>query len=112
MAQKAVVHFHDQLNAENYQQIYSESHTEFQAAINESKAIEYFSAARRKLGKVRSAQLNDWKPNNANGRTLIGLFYETRFDEDTAREEFIWAVNGNNAVLFRYNIDSPTLVTK
>ena len=112
MAQKAVDRFHNQLNAENYQQIYSQSHKEFQDSIGESKAIEYFSAARRKLGKVQGAQLNNWEANNANGRTLIALFYQTRFDEDSAREEFIWLVNGNDAVLFRYNIDSPTLVTK
>ncbi|HEU0143402.1 MAG TPA: hypothetical protein VFQ47_01335 [Nitrososphaera sp.] len=112
IAGKGVDNFHRQLNAEEYQQIYAQSHQEFRSAVGEAKAIDYFSFIRRKLGKVKRAELKNWQENNQNNRTLIALFYETEFDEDKAREEFIWLINGNEAILFRYNIDSPTLVTK
>lgn len=111
-AEKAVENFHLQLNSEEYPRIFAQSHKEFKDAIGESRAIEYFGAVRRKLGKVKGADLKNWEANNANSRTLIALSYETQFDEDKAREEFIWLINGDQAILFRYNVDSPTLVTK
>jgi len=74
--------------------------------------MEYFSAVRTKLGKGKRTELKNWSANNENNQTLIAVFYETEFEMDKAREEFIWRVDGNDAFLFRYNVDSPTLVTK
>lgn len=109
---KVRFYFHRQLNDEKYQQIFSDSDKEFQSSIGEAKAIEYFSAVRRKLGKVKRTELKGWDFNNENNQTLIAVFYETEFEMDKAREEFIWRIDGDKAFLFRYNVDSPTLVIK
>jgi hypothetical protein len=109
---KVRFYFHAQLNAEQYQQIIDQSDNEFKNSVGELKAREYLSAVRAKLGKIEGTVLKNWTANNENNRTLIAVIYETKFERDNAREEFIGRVEGGKAFLFRYNLDSRTLVIK
>ena len=111
-AERAVVDFHQKLNAAQYHEIYDGSDPEFRNAISESDAIAYFAAISTKLGIAKNSELKDWSVDFSANRALVTLFYDTDFVEGRAREEFIWHVHGDRATLFRYNISSPTLVTK
>lgn len=44
--------------------------------------------------------------------TQVLLTYRTTFAEGDATEQFVFFVSGNDARLFKYNIESPLLITK
>ncbi|SRR6266851_3348578 len=112
VADKAVRDFHEKLNSRKYSEMYNDADTEFKSSISQPEAIAYFRSVNTKLGSVKQSALKSWEIKVAPGQTLVALFYETDFSEGKAWEEFIWSVHADQAVLFRYNINSPLLVTK
>jgi uncharacterized protein YcfL len=52
-AESAVNRFHQQLNAEQYDEIYAQSHEKFRSAVKEADSKALFEAVRRKLGNVK-----------------------------------------------------------
>ena len=111
-AERAVEKFHSQLNAGQYQQIYTESDEAFRKAVTEEQAIQLFEAVRRKLGTVQQAKLTGWHVNAATGGTAVTLGYEVDFSQGKGVEQFVYRVSGGKALLFNYNVNSPLLVTQ
>jgi hypothetical protein len=111
-AEEAVVDFHQKLNSARFREIYDSSDTEFKKAISEPDAVAYFNAVNGKLGLAKNSELKSWRVNFSANRRLVALEYQTEFAQGQASEEFIWNVDGDRAKLFRYNINSPTLVVK
>lgn len=111
-AETAVAEFHEALNKAKYHEIYMAADPEFRKGTSEADAVAYLGAINAKLGLAQNAQLKDWRVDISLNRTLVVLSYETEFTQGRAAEDFIWSTNDNRANLFRYNISSPTLVTK
>jgi hypothetical protein len=66
----------------------------------------------RKRGEVKDAKQVGWRVNVTTAGSQVSLAYRTTFAEGDATEEFVFIVNSNDARLFKYNIQSPTLITK
>jgi hypothetical protein len=111
-AERAVEKFHSQLNAGQFQQIYSESDEAFRKAVTEEQALQLFNAVRSKLGTVQQAKLTGWHVNPTTGGSAVTLGYDVDFSEGKGTEQFVYHVTGDKALLFNYNVNSPLLVTK
>ena len=111
-AERAVEKFHNQLNAGQFQQIYSESDEAFRKVVTEEQALQLFDAVRRKLGTVQQAKLTGWNVNATTGGTAVTLGYDVDFSEGKGTEQFVYNVTGDKALLFNYNVNSPLLITK
>ena len=84
----------------------------FRKTTSEQQMTEYLKAVYRKLGEMKDAKQVGWRVNTTTAGTQVFLAYKTTFAEGDATEEFVFMVNGNNSTLFRYNIQSPILITK
>ena len=112
VGERAVRDFHNRFNQEQYHEIYTRADEGFRKAVSESEVTALFEAVHRKLGTVRNAQPTSWRVNATTSGTLINLQYATEFTEGKGTESFVFMVHGNEALLYNYNINSPTLITK
>ena len=111
-AERAVAKFHQHLNAEQYQEIYKESDPLFKQNVSEADGTALFGAVHAKLGNVKNATAAGWNVNATPGGTFVQLQYEVDFSEGKGSEHFAFKMNGNEALLVRYDINSPLLITK
>jgi hypothetical protein len=111
-AEQGVALFHQQLNQEQYDQIYSQAGDDFRKASSHDEVVALFSAIHRKLGNVQSSDQTNFYLTAATWGTFVTLNYKTKFADSTAAENFVFQVRGNNAVLVGYHINSTALITR
>jgi hypothetical protein len=111
-AESAVTRFHQQLNGEQYDEIYAQSDEKFRGAVKDADSKALFEAVHRKLGNVKNATPSGWRINAATGGTFVSLTYSTEFTEGNGEEQFVFLISGARASLVNYNINSPLLITK
>ena len=111
-AEKAVARFHQQFNAGQYREIYTQCGEGFRQATSEADTIALFEAIRRKLGSVVNTRQLGWKVNTTPGGTVVRMGYETTFSEGKGQEDFTFQMNSGQAVIVGYNVNSPLLITK
>jgi hypothetical protein len=112
IAEAAVVQFHDRYNAGQFHEIYAETDEEFKKSASESDFIAMLEALRRKLGTVTKTNPAGWGVNATPMGTIATLGYEVDFSEGKGTEQFVFHISGDKAMLYRYNINSPLLITK
>lgn len=110
--ENAVARFHTQFNAGQYHDIYAQTDEGFRKNTSEEQMAALLGAIQRKLGLEKDANQVDWRVNATTAGTQVFLTYRTTFTEGDATEQFVFFVSGNNARLFKYNIESPLLITK
>ena len=108
----AVLRFHSQFNAGQYHEIYEETDQGFRDVTSESEMRVLLGAVSRKLGSVKGTRETSWNVNTTTAGTEVILGYDTDFTEGHGSERFVFYVSGNSAKLFKYNIQSPLLITK
>lgn len=111
-ADRAVTEFHAQLNAGNFDQIYTQSDTAMKTASSQEKFVALLEAIHRKLGEVKSADRQSFFMNSGTSGKSLRLTYATHYDADNATEEFVFHVDGNDMRLAGYHISSEALITK
>lgn len=112
IAEAAVVRFHDQFNAGKFHEIYSETDSEFKKATSEDEFVTLLEAVKRKLGTVGQTRPSGWGVNTTTMGTMATLTYDVDFSEGKGSEQFVFHISGNKATLYRYNVNSPLLITK
>ena len=108
----AVTRFHSHFNAGEFHEIYAESDDAFQKWGTEAKMTEFLSAVRRKLGTVRDAHETGWHVNATTEGTIVTLAYDVDFSEGKGTEQFAFLVKGGKALLYKYDVNSPLLITR
>jgi hypothetical protein len=111
-AENAIAHFHDLYNQGKLEDIWKQSDPKFRTASNKQKYDDFMAAVQRKLGKVTSTSNNGWKVQSFNLQTIVLMDQNTAFEHGQGTESFTFEMNGTNAVLVRYNIESMDLITK
>jgi hypothetical protein len=106
VAEPQVAVFHEQLNARQFEEIYSAADDGFRRAAPKEKVLQLFAAIERKLGKVRSSATVNWNVKTFNFATTVVLVAETKFEKGTGTETFTFHVSGDKAALIGYNINS------
>jgi hypothetical protein len=112
IAETGVRHFHDQYNSEQFHEIYVQADDGFKQAVTEAEFTELLEAVHRKLGTVKESKPAGWGVNATPTGTIATLSYEVEFSDGKGVEEFVFHVSGDKALLYHYNINSPTLITK
>ena len=111
-AETAVQQFHQQFNRAQYQEIYQQGDDKFKQAVTEAEFTQLLEAVHRKLGTVENADSNGWRVNATTMGTVAMVAYETRFSEGKGSEQFSFLINGEQAKLLRYDVNSPLLITR
>jgi hypothetical protein len=110
--QKAVTDFHALYNEGKVEDIWKQADPQFRSITTKQKYDDLMEAVQRKLGKVVSTSNNGWQVRSFNLKTTVLLAQSTAFEHGHGTESFTFALNGTNAVLVGYNIQSMDLITK
>ena len=111
-AERQVEAFHSHLNEGQYDAIYAQADDTFRSAGSKADTIAFIAAVHRKLGNAKSAAEQGYFVNLSTGGTIVNLTFQTQFDQGSATERFSFKVNGNDARLAGYRIESQELVTR
>lgn len=114
-AEDAVALFHQQLDVEQFDEIYESADEMFKNATTRIQFTEILAAIRRKLGRVVSTKQTGFYSQDragTNAGSYISLTYDTQFADGRGTESFNWRVTGSGVKLVGYNINAPTLITK
>ena len=112
LAEKAVVQFHEQFNAQRYREIYSQTDDEFKKFASEADFVALLEAVQRKLGAVKGSSPSGWGVNATTMGTMATLSYDVEFGEGKGQEQFVFRISNDRALLYRYNVNSPLLITR
>jgi hypothetical protein len=110
-AQKEIASFHAQLNAGQFDQLYSAASPAWKQASSQSDSRQLFTAIHTKLGAYQSGKQNSWRVNYGTGGTTILVLYDSKFQKGDAQETFTYRRSGNDTKLEGYNINSRALIT-
>jgi hypothetical protein len=112
IAEAAVAQFHNQYNAGQFRDIYSQTDEGFKKSASEADFVALLEALHRKLGTVKQANQAGWGVNATPMGTMATLAYEVEFSEGKGTEQFVFHISGDKAMLYNYNVNSPLLITK
>ena len=104
--------FHAQFNSGEFDAMYDDSDDGFKKNTTKEEWLEFVTAVRTKLGTVKDQKQSGWFVNANAGGTFATLKYEVEFTEGTGEETLVFRIDGDEAKLFSYNINSKELITK
>jgi|SRR5258708_7620840 len=110
LSNAAVQQFHDELNDEQFQQIFDDADDGFQQSGHKEETIKFLEAVHRKLGKAQHANLANLMVQATPGGTYIMAAYTTKFEHGEADEKFVWTRKGGQLKLHGYNVQSKVFV--
>ena len=109
-ADAAVQEFHQQLNAERYEEIYRNSDEGFRVGSSHDELIGFLQVVHRKLGNAgHASQLSIRVESNTRG-TFIVAWYTTAFAAGAAKEAFTWTRRSDGLKLSQYHVESKALL--
>ena len=111
-AERAITKFHESYNQGRLEEIWNGADPQFRTASSMQKYDEFMEAVRRKLGKVTSTSNSGWNLKTFNFKTTVYMAQQTVFEKGQGTESFTFALDGTNAVLVGYNIQSMDLIIK
>jgi len=104
LANAAVEHFHQELNAARYDEIFREADPGFTEGKTEEDLVKFLQTIHTKLGEAGAVRLVSIHVNaTANGR-LTTARYEATFARGSAVETFTWIGADNTLRLYGYDI--------
>lgn len=109
-AEAATAAFHGQLQRGAAAEIYGNATPEFRANISEPDFERLVAKLNEKLGTWRSSEPQGWNVNFGTNGKIVTLSYSSAFDRAKATEQFVWRMEGDRAVLLRYNFNSNALL--
>lgn len=110
LAQDGAAVFHDRYSEEEFQAIYAGGDPEMRAAMPDSQATRIFGLIHRKLGRVKSVDLQGSSTNVGTGGTRVTLVYTVQYERGQGTETLAWRVRGDSARLTGFNVNSPALL--
>ena len=111
-AEKAIAQFHESYNQGKLDDIWKAADSKFRTAATKQKYDEFMGAVLRKLGKMTSTSNTGWNVKSFNLKTTVFMTQKTVFENGQGTESFTFAMDGTNAVLLGYHIQSMDLITK
>ena len=105
----SVRRFHQQFNAEAYEDICQEGVPGFRQGENHDEMVKLLRAIHTKLGNATAESMTNLHVNaNTNG-TFVVTTYDSIFEKGKAQETFTWLKSGRALKLYGYNIQSNAL---
>jgi hypothetical protein len=112
IAEAAVIQFHNQYNAGQFRQIYTQADETFKKYGSSADFISLLEALSRKLGTMKQSAQSGWHVEATTIGTIVTLDYHVEFSKGKGTERFIFRVSGDKALLRNYNVNSPLLLLK
>ena len=112
LSDRAVSHFHSQLDSEAYGDIVDESDEAFQNSEKRDEIIKFLAGVHSKLGSSRGFTRTNIFVNATTNGTFIKVTYQSTFDQGNAVEAFTWKRAGGGLKLVRYDVNSNTFLTR
>jgi len=109
-AEHAIVEFHSDLNAANFQKIYSAGDAELKSATTDAMFSKILNAVHSKLGLFKTGKSAGWNDNVTTGGHFVTISYQAAYQKGSAVESFIYRIDGNRAALVGYHINSDALL--
>jgi hypothetical protein len=110
-ADAAVITFHSLLDQGRYADIYAASDSRMKDAATENDLSKLLNAVHTKLGNVKESTAQSFNVGNYNLTTTVTVVQQTTFERGKATEQFVFVIDGKNAALAGYNINSADLIT-
>ena len=110
LADAAVRHFHQQLNAGDYEGIYREADQGFGGSQGHDESIRFLQAVHQKLGVAGTETRLNIRVETNPGGTFLTTQYSTLFAAGAATEMFTWVKSSGTLKLNGYHIQSKALV--
>jgi len=92
--------------------IYAASDSRMKDVATEADLTKLLNAVHARLGNVKSSNMSNWRVGNYNLTSIAALVQETEFEKGKATETFVFVLDGKNAVLAGYNVNSNDLITQ
>ena len=113
----AVARFHQQLDARQFERIWSEADDAFRGSTTREQALQLLDAIHRKLGAVVSSTERAWNVRSFVGSgalsgDFVQLTEDTTFERGIGAEDFAWKIVDGTPRLAGYHINSADLVTR
>ena len=112
LSDDAVRHFHAQLDAQEFDDIVSQSDQAFQNSDSHAEIVKFLSGVHAKLGASRSFNRANLFVNATTGGTFIKVTYSSAFEQGNAVEAFTWKKEGGHVKLVRYDVNSKVFLTR
>lgn len=110
LSNAAVKHFHEQLNEEQYEQIFAAADDGFQRSADREETIKFLQAVHRKLGSAEQTNLRNITVQATGAGTFVIASYITKFKNGEGTEQFTWTKTDGQLKLHGYNVQSKALV--
>ncbi len=108
--ESSIAIFHRELNAQQYDLIYTNAGPAMKAATTQADLVQLLSAIHRKLGAFQSGSSVGWNDDvNTNGH-FVTVNYSAKYAAGAADESFVYRIDGQNVVLTTYRINSNALI--
>lgn len=111
-ADAAVSKFHTEFNAKQFDVIFGNASPDYRSAITMDQNRKLFGGIQSKLGEAGASSESGWYVNYTTSGPVVRLKCKTKFAHGDAIETFVWKVDGNDAILVGYNINSLALVSQ
>lgn len=111
-AELNVAEFHAKLDSGDFAGIYRTSHSDFRNDSQEGDFVTFLETVHTKLGPIVGTEQTGWNIGAFNLKTNVTLMYKTTFVAGDALETFSYRIEGDQALLFGYNINSRALFTQ
>lgn len=116
LGRAGVTRFHQEMDAGQFDQIYSEAAPAFRGATTHDDFIAFISGAHRKLGDTQDPTETGfnvyWTTSGTTSGTQVVLSYQTKFQKGTATETFTWRITDGKLALVGYQVNSNVFVTQ
>jgi DNA phosphorothioation-dependent restriction protein DptG len=109
-ADTVIADFHQKLNTGDFAGIYNASSPELKAADPQDKIVQVLSAIHRKLGMFKSGKDTGWNDRVTTGGHFLSIGYAAQYERGTATESFTFRVDGAQARLAGFNVNSEALL--
>jgi hypothetical protein len=110
-AEKAITEFHSLLDGGRFDEIYDGADKALKDSASREQMLKILNAVHVKLGKVKSTAEQSWHIGNFNLTTTVTIVDETTFESGKGIETFTYIIDGNQARLAGYYINSTELIT-
>jgi hypothetical protein len=107
IAEKAVKEYHDRYNRRAFAEIYDNEHEELKAVRSRESFMQSIEGMRNTQGAVKSAKILNDEYSYSSDAKQIRLTYDVEFENGQAKEQFVFTILGDQAVLSGYRYISP-----
>ena len=111
-AEAQIVEFHSLYGERKFSELYSASHEKMKEASTETEFIDFLTAVESKLGKVTNSRQVNWRVQNFNLESFVEIIQDTEFEKGRGTETFTFLIEGKDAILVAYFINSNDLILK